>query len=729
MVSQKEEVRQARLTRRNWLVVLVLIGLLTLLSFPTTRYFDMSRLDVGEPSPVTYRVDQRYRLVDRERTESKRQRALASVRPRFVEDVTKRRRILEDFRTEIRSLRDGDRTLDGIDLPDTRRDWDRLQEIALLVARFLLDQGIISDRDVFDQFTHQKRGIVRSIPEDASDQGVFGSRREVALSDLRNRLIGTAEVKARARGMMSDLYPNFDYAPAVLKLVERIVRPTVYFDKEQFEDRVQSALNGVEPFFHTFEEGEVVLRSGETVNEEHRRVLKAMNNKKVRFQLLGGAASLGVVLLGVGFFYFYFREFEPGLLEQSNKIALMGSLVVILAAGAKAVELMETGFPAGVEYGLPFAAPIMLVALLVGAGAAFLLTLVMGLFVVTFFGFQFELLVLFLAGGLAGVLGIRQVKRRVMLIQSGFVVAGAQIAAVAFFHVVHHGTLLEAELGTHLLWAGVNGGLLVPFVIMGLLPFLESGFGITTSFSLLELADLSHPLLRTLFQRAPGTFQHSIMLSHLCERAAENVGADGLLARVGAYYHDLGKSENPQYFIENQTQSENPHDELKPTLSASILKAHVKKGSEMAREEGLPDEIVDFIEQHHGTTLMKPFYYEALKEQEDVSREEFQYPGPRPQTRETGICMLADTAEAACRALDDPRPQEIRDRINEVVRSKITAGQLDECPLTFQDVETIIDTFTRVMTSAGHRRIEYPDEDETRELESDRDARAEMEPS
>lgn len=728
MVSQKEEVRKARQSQRNWFIVLVLVGLLTLLAFPTTRYFDLSRLEVGEPSPATYRVDRRYRVIDRERTQSQRQRAMASVRPRFVEDATKRRRIENDLRTVVRSLRDGARTLDGIQLPETDREWDRLQEIALLVTRFLLGQGILPDKTIFDRFTHQDHAVVRSIHQKRPDEGAFGRRREVTISALKHRLIETSEVEERARAMVSELYGDFDYGPAVVELVNRTVRPTVFFNEGRFEDQIRGTLREIEPYYHTFEEGDVVLRSGETVRDEHLRVLRAMNQDKVRFQLSKGGAALGVVVLGVVFFYFYFLEFWPELLDQSNKLAMLAVLVLILAAGGKALELMRTSFPPEVEYGLPFAAPIMLVALLLNPGVAFMLALILGLFITSFFGFQFHLLVMFLAGGLAGVLCIRHVKRRVMLIQSGFVVAGVQIAAVLFFYVLHHGNLLEAQLGSRLLWAGVNGGLFVPFVIMGLLPFLESGFGITTSFSLLELADLSHPLLRDLFQRAPGTFQHSIMLSHLCERAAVNVGADGLLSRVGAYYHDLGKSENPQYFIENQHRSENPHDELKPTLSASILKAHVKKGSEMAREAGLPDEIVDFIEQHHGTTLMKPFYYEALKEEEEVSREEFQYPGPRPQTRETGICMLADTAEAACRALDEPRPQEIRDRINEVVRDKITAGQLDECPLTFRDIETIIDTFTRVMTSAGHQRIEYPDEEETRRLESFRASGTEVSP-
>jgi len=671
-------------------------------------------LTPGEPSPETYRADQRYRILDRERTREMRRRALASVRPRFVEDLTKRRQIRDDLRTEIRALRDGGREFSGIELPGGADGWERLEGIALVVVRFLLDQGILRDKTVFDRFTHQTYAEVQTVDSDPGD----GARRKVPLVELENRLIEAPAVEERARGMVSNLYGDFDHAPAVVELVRRNVRPTVFFDAGRFEEEVRNTLARVEPYYRSFEEGDVVLRADEVVSRGDLRLLEAMNRKKIRFQLTEGLAGLGVVMLGVGFFYFYFREFQPEIPVQSNQLAMMAVLVAVLVAGAKALELMQTSLPVGAEYGLPFAAPIMLVGLLLNPHVAFLLGLVLGLFLVSFFGFQLELLVLFLAGALAGVLCIRHVKRRVMLIQSGFVVAGAQVGALALFYLLHHGTVLQADLGTRLLWAGINGGLLVPFVIMGFLPFLESGFGITTSFSLLELADLSHPLLRDLFQRSPGTFQHSIMLSHLCERAAANVGADALLARVGAYYHDLGKSENPQYFIENQHRGDNPHDELKPTLSASILRAHVKKGSEMAREAGLPEEVVAFIEQHHGTTLMKPFYYEALKEEEDVSREEFRYPGPRPQTRETGICMLADASEAAVRALEDPAPQEIRDRISEIVRDKITEGQLDECPLTFRDIETIIDTFTRVLTSAGHRRVEYPDEEETRRLES-----------
>lgn len=717
MVTQKEEVMQARQSRLNWLIVLVLVGLMTLLSFPSTRYYNLSVLTVGEPSPVTYSANQRYRVLDRERTREKRNQARASVRPRFIKDRAKRRQIVEDLLSDLKELRTRQSEFDGVALPREDGEWDRLREISLLVLQFILDQGVIGDKQVFERFEHQSTAVVHTIHGDTTVDEQKETHREVSLSELRNRLIQIDEVEGRARQMLTNLYREFQYRELVARLIERQARATVFFDEKRFEEQMAAAVERIEPYYRTFDAGETLLRTGETVTQNDLRILKTINEKKIRFQVTGGLAGLGVVVLGLGFFYFYFRDFLPELLNSPNKLALLAALVVLLVAAAKGTELMRGSLPPAAEYGLPFAAPIMLVALLINAQVAFLLSLFVGLYLVSFFGFQWGLFVLFLAGGLAGILCIRHVKRRIMLIQSGFVVAGVQLVGVVLFHALQGETLLGAELGSRVLWAGINGALLVPFVIMGLLPFLEAAFGITTSFSLLELADLSHPQLRDLFQRAPGTFQHSIMLSHLCERAADNVGADALLSRVGAYYHDLGKAENPQYFIENQKQGENPHDDLKPTLSASILKAHVKKGSETAREAGLPREIVDFIEQHHGTTLMKSFYYEALRDEEEISREEFQYPGPLPQTRETGICMLADAAEAACRALDEPTPQAIRDQVNDVVRDKIAEGQLDECPLTFRDIETIIDTFTRVLTSAGHRRVSYPDMSETERLE------------
>ena len=242
----------------------------------------------------------------------------------------------------------------------------------------------------------------------------------------------------------------------------------------------------------------------------------------------------------------------------------------------------------------------------------------------------------------------------------------------------------------------------------------EATFGYTTDIKLLELSNLNHPLLRELILRAPGSYQHSMMVGSLREAAAENIGCNSLLARVGAYYHDVGKAKNPGYFAENQKYGENPHDKLKPNMSALIIKAHVKDGIELARAHRLPKEIIDFIEQHHGTSLIRYFYHKA-KEMEDpdipeVDEKDYRYPGPKPQSRETAICLLADGIEAASRAMPDKTPARLKGLVHNMINKAFTDGQLDECDLTLKDLNAIAQAFIRILNAIYHYRPEYPDQ-------------------
>jgi putative nucleotidyltransferase with HDIG domain len=263
-----------------------------------------------------------------------------------------------------------------------------------------------------------------------------------------------------------------------------------------------------------------------------------------------------------------------------------------------------------------------------------------------------------------------------------------------------------------MLLLGFCGGIASGFVVSSILPVFEAGFAYTTDIKLLELANLNHPLLRELILRSPGSYHHSMMVGSLCEAAAEEIGCNSLLARVGAYYHDIGKSKNPGYFAENQKFGENPHDKLKPNMSALIIKAHVKDGIEMARQQRLPKEIIAFIEQHHGTSLISYFYHRA-KQLEDpnipeVNEKDYRYPGPKPQMRETAICLLADGIEAASRSMKVKSPDKLKGLVQTMINRAFTDGQLDECDLTLKDLNAIADAFTRILTGIYHHRPEYP---------------------
>jgi hypothetical protein len=273
--------------------------------------------------------------------------------------------------------------------------------------------------------------------------------------------------------------------------------------------------------------------------------------------------------------------------------------------------------------------------------------------------------------------------------------------------------LLTSSLVREAGWSAVN--IIVSATAMtGLLPLVERGFGVQTDLSLLELGDASHPLLRRLAQRAPGTYNHSINVASIAEAAADAIGANGLLVRVGAYFHDIGKMFKPEYFIENQSIGINQHDSLQPAMSTLVIIAHVKDGADLARSHHLPQPIIDFILQHHGTTLVEFFYREAARRSEEdpngeaVSDRDFRYPGPKPQSLEAAVLMLADTIESASRTLVDPTPARITNLVNSISRKKMDDGQFDECGLTFLQLNLVRSSLVKSLTAIYHARVRYP---------------------
>jgi hypothetical protein len=304
----------------------------------------------------------------------------------------------------------------------------------------------------------------------------------------------------------------------------------------------------------------------------------------------------------------------------------------------------------------------------------------------------------------------RSIRSRTRLIY-----VGAAAAAVAGLTAlgVHYmlGQPLGAGILVDALWYA-GGAMLAALLMTAALPFLERWFEIHTDISLLELGDANHPLLRELVQRAPGTYNHSISVASIAEAAAETVGANGLLCRVGAYFHDIGKMRKPEYFVENQIGDDNKHADLVPTMSTLVIIAHVKEGAEMARQHRLPRRVIDIIEQHHGTTLVEYFYNQASQraaEDEEPSEASFRYPGPKPQSREAAIVMLADAAESASRALRDPGPARLESLVDSLVLKRMTAGQLDDCSLTMSELREVQTSLIKSLNAMYHARIKYPD--------------------
>jgi len=310
-----------------------------------------------------------------------------------------------------------------------------------------------------------------------------------------------------------------------------------------------------------------------------------------------------------------------------------------------------------------------------------------------------------------GAQAVRFCKTRVSLIKAGFYVGIANAVLVLIFGMAYGELFDESTLFSMLL--GFAGGVVSGVVVTGIVPIVEGSFGYTTNFNLLELASLDHPLLKELITQAPGTYHHSWIIGNLVEAAAKSINANPLFARVSSLYHDIGKMKKPQYFFENQKGGKNPHDKLTPNLSSLIIIGHVKDGLELAREHKLGKRIRDIIPQHHGTRLIKYFYNKA-KEQEDpnmhtVHEKDFRYPGPKPQTKEAGLVMLADAVEAACRTIQDPTTARIQSAVQKIIGDIFSDGQLDECELTLKDLNLIAQSFNKILNGIYHGRIDYPE--------------------
>jgi putative nucleotidyltransferase with HDIG domain len=353
----------------------------------------------------------------------------------------------------------------------------------------------------------------------------------------------------------------------------------------------------------------------------------------------------------------------------------------------------------------------MMISLVLSALPAFIFGLVQAFLAVTFWEGNPEVALYFAVAGLWASLARGICHNRWDLFRMGFFLGLINMAAILAFQIMQ-GRLIYWEAPVNI-FSGFLGGILTGIIVTGFSPLIEKIFGYTTEMKLLERANMDQLLLRELMVQAPGTYHHSVIVGNMVEAAAEAIGANALLARVSAYYHDIGKIQKPLYFVENQMGSENKHDKLAPSMSALILIAHIKDGVEMAQQQKLDPPIIDIIRQHHGTGLISFFYQKALDlrggDLTQVSMEDFRYPGPKPQTREAGLVLLADGIEAASRTLVDPTPARIQGLVQKIIQNDFSDGQLDECDLTLKDLSQISASFTKILTGIFHHRIEYPD--------------------
>jgi putative nucleotidyltransferase with HDIG domain len=536
---------------------------------------------------------------------------------------------------------------------------------------------------------------------------------------------------AEARGSLANRVST-RFAPDERALAGELLSPLLVanstFDATATEIAREQAANRVDPVRFSIRNGEIIIRQGERVDDLAREKLALFGLLDPRPDPARAAGWFVLAALVVAVLLGWIWRFRPQFWHRTNALLLIALVLV-----AAAVVLKVTGDRSVLPYVMPIAAIGLLLAVLLDAGAALVVTVLLALLGGAVVG-TVEFATYVLLGGLAGIIVVRRGERLSHFAQAAAAMAAVNVGVVVLFTLLGDrdaAGLLELVGASVAAAAGSAIAALGSFVLVGNL------FGITTSFQLLELANPSQPLLRRLLLETPGTYHHSLMVGNLAERAAEAVGADPLLTRVAAYYHDVGKLTNPMAFIENQS-GENIHDELPPEESAALLKAHVANGIDLAYQYKLPKPVIAFIPQHHGTALMSYFYARAKDRAIEesggrpgtpvataaaaaVDQSRYRHAGPKPQSREAAILMLADSVEASVRSLGTPDEVAIRAMVNRIIHERLDDGQFDECDLTLRDLELIREAFVAQLLGMYHRRIEYP-QNQIVEIESRRAA-------
>ena len=567
----------------------------------------------------------------------------------------------------------------------------------------LLTLGILSDADKKTLAESKTEEVMIRDPEENQE-----SARSLA------EVLSLEEAKPKIEHVVFDHFPESRKGrSAAIEILEQLITPSLSYHQEETERRKKQAWEAAKTVYKIQEikKNELIVSKGQKLNRKHLMLLAALEKEVSltnKVENILGIALLIVLLIVI--FIFSFRRYDPKALHDYPNLLMLGAIAVSTIGLAKAVTLSPFS-----SFLIPIPMASMLTTVLLNPSAAIMMTLLLSLLAATMVSQKFGLILVTVLSGLTAVYSANRVCRRSDILKAGIWAGIAGAVGVVIISLIS-GLQIKVSIYEGI-W-GMANGVVSAIVAMGMLPAFESLFKVTTNISLLELSDLNHPILRQLFIHAPGTYHHSLVVGNLAESACEAIGANALLARVGAYYHDIGKMEKAEYFTENQsdTLSKQRHEKLSPHMSSLIIVNHIKNGIELAQQFKLPKRIIDFIPEHQGTSLIYFFYQKALhqvKEGEVVKEEDFRYPGPKAQSKETAVVLLADSVEAASRSLEDPTPARIHGLVRKMINNKFIDGQLDECNLTLRDLNTIAETFIKVLTGVFHTRISYPEHEES----------------
>ncbi|OGP93290.1 MAG: hypothetical protein A2156_07015 [Deltaproteobacteria bacterium RBG_16_48_10] len=717
---------------QKWAISIGTTLILTLLLSPTLQ-LPPKQYKIGDISTKELKSTQDLLVEDEKSTQEKRVEAEKSVLSVYDYDPGVLRnaenQIRSTFDTLSSSFQKGEKGNDqnakrektwesSLPIPLNQREWSLLEkerfhpsmgETALGLLASILKRGVVNDKGLLDP-----------------DSG-----RGIAIRDIQNREERTTlppfsffdfkEARNQLRTQADYLTPTIGkgLVPIVLKIADPFLRPNLTFNKDKTEERKKVARERVNPVYFKVKRGEVIVRAGDRIQEENLLKINALRKAQE-------SAYIITILIGIGLLTFLLvaslYQFSTKNIRKINlstkDLLLLSSVLLGLLALLKLflmmTEILEGEFlsipSSSYLYLFPVVTGAMIIRIVIHAEVAIFFAILSSYFSASMMGNQLSFFIFCLVGSMVGAHLVARCEQRSIIIKAGLSVGGVNLILILALNLISGNPFKMSFLSDLIM--GFVGGILSSVLVLGLTPIVESVFGYTTDIKLLELANLDNPLLKDLTLQAPGTYHHSVIVGSLVEAAAKSVSANPLLARVSAFYHDIGKLKKPLYFIENAGSPENKHGPLAPSMSSLILISHVKDGLELARENRLGERIARIIQQHHGTSLISYFYQKA-KDQEDremnpLDERDFRYPGPKPQTKEAGLVMLADAVEAASRTLTEPTPARIKGQVHRIIQSIFSDGQLEECELTLKNLHNIEESFTRILTAIFHQRIEYP---------------------
>jgi putative nucleotidyltransferase with HDIG domain len=750
------------LTEPRWQRWALIVGAALLAAFITApRGFQYYDLTVGEPAPEKIVSPITFQVIDESATNKNRDESLKSVLPVYdfddemVHDVQSRIisafNYMRDYLAAETAFREKEASGSKEKQPSAEtkpasKPPFRVVDEQTLRTRF---ENLLGANITLSSFSmlrsvgfspHVERDL-RSLVVPVLMKGVVQSR-ELVMRDGKRGILLYIKSKEKLEPLkdlsnivdlqeafnsinVEDKYASRDSAldRAIRRIAMDLVNVNIIYDRERSASLRKQALDSVKPVYFQVVKGEAIIKKGEVATEGHLRKLAGLNKANPAYShyaILAGFALILILLLRL---CFYFSERHLGRARNVTEDLLLFALlligtIVLVRFIVSFSPLLPTPEKEASLNPVLFAAPVatgaMLIALMVDARIAFIFSAVTALTATLAVEGSIYLFAFYFISGIVGLHGMSRITDRTSVLRAGLVVGVINMVSVLAIKMALG--QLTAMTDFYEIGLGFLGGVISGLLVSGLAPLLEP-LGYVTDVKLLEIANLNHPVLKEMALQAPGTYHHSITVGNLVEAAAESIEANPLLARVGALYHDIGKvgkKTKPTYFIENQFRGANPHDRLEPSMSSLILISHVKHGVEKAREYRLGAPIIDIIQQHHGSSLIKFFYNKALEKAEKahqvVSEDKYHYPGPRPRTKEAALVMLADVAEAACRTLADPTPARIQKRVQTLVMGLFSEGQLDESTLTLKDLHAITRSFVRTLQGILHTRIDYPSE-------------------